>query len=147
MRKIILAVLALGLASIAQAHDEGHGPKLTANEAHPMNIGAAVAPVIAKNDESKVLHKAELVRKDGAAQLYLYDQSGKTATDLSAFDKSANGTLWSGAKNSRKKAEFTLQQKGGAFVGSLPKASPPYTVEVTLKKGNQALLTAFSNLE
>lgn len=146
-KQMILLAVALGLAAPSFAHDEGHGPKLSATEAQPNHAGAAVAPVVAKSDEKKMLHKAEIVRKDGTLQVFIYDKTGKTAANLAEFDKTATATVSWGAKKARKTTEVKLEQKDGAYVGTLPKASTPYNVEVNLKKGTQALLTSFQNLE
>ncbi len=150
MRKMFLTfALALGLSLAAQAHDEGHGPKVSDTGKY----GGVVASVVSKADagqgaHAQALNKAELVRSaDGTTRLYVYE-SGMKPADLKGFDAKAIGTLWSGAKGKKAKSEFTLEQKDGAFVGTMPKsATAPYTVEVTLKKGGKDLLAAFANLD
>lgn len=149
MKKMILTTaIALGLGFAAQAHDEGHGPKVSDTG----KFGGVLSSVVAKADADKgagasPVNKAELVRgADGTARLYVYDPSMKPA-DLKGFDAKATGTLWSG-KGKKTKSEFALEQKDGAFVGAMPKgAAAPYNVEVTLKKGGKDLLAAFSNLD
>lgn len=149
MKKTILsAVVSLGLLSTAQAHDEGHGPKLSDSG----KFGGVLASVVAKADADKgsgaqATNKAELVRSSDTARLYVYDKAMKPA-DLKGFDAKATGVVWSGAKGKKKKSEFALEQKDGAFIGALPKGIvAPYTVEVFLKAGGKELLAAFSNLD
>jgi hypothetical protein len=150
MTKMILAAaMTLGLATSAFAHDEGHGPKISDSGKY----GGIVSSVVSKAEAEKGAHaaamnKAELVRSgDGTARLYVYDTKMKLA-DLKGFDAKATGTVWSGGKGKKAKSEFTLEQKDGAFVGTLPKdAKAPYTLEVTLKKSGTDLLTAFANLD
>lgn len=149
MKKAILTtIVTLGLSLTAQAHDEGHGPKISDTGKY----GGVLASVVAKADAEKgagaqAVNKAELVRSsDGTTRLYVYDSSMKPA-DLKGFDAKAAATLWSG-KGKKAKADFSLEQKDGAFVGTLPKvAGAPYNIEVTLKKGGKDLLAAFSNLD
>lgn len=149
MRKVIkTTIVTLFLAVAVNAHDEGHGPKISDSGKY----GGVLSGVIAKADEdkgskAKNLHKAELVRSsDGTVRLYVYEV-GMKAADLKSFDLKATGSVFSG-KGKKKKVEFNLEQKEGVFVGNLPKAlTPPYDVEVNLKKGQNELLTAFANLD
>ncbi|MEK7355844.1 MAG: hypothetical protein AAB250_05315, partial [Bdellovibrionota bacterium] len=147
--KFMISALVLGLTATAQAHDEGHGPKTSDTGKY----GGVVSAVVAKADASKgakamATNKAELVRgSDGTVRLYVYDTTMKPA-DLKGFDVKAAGMVVSGSKKKMAKSDFALEQKDGAFVGTLPKElKAPYSVEVTLKQTDKELLAAFQNLD
>ena len=148
MKKIIMA-LVIVVSALAQAHDEGHGPKLSDTG----KFGGLVSAVVLKADAKKgakaaLLFKAELVRSaDGTARVYLYDTSMKQL-DLKGFDTKGSATLATKVKGKWKDTEFSLDLKGNAFVGKMPKiAKKPYNIDVTVKQGGQELLSAFDNLD
>jgi hypothetical protein len=148
MRKMFLtSALALGMSFAANAHDEGHGPKLKAADNAPKH-GGKVVSLIEKGNESTMVHKAELVRTDKKVQLFIYGGDVPPAEGLKDFSPKAKGVAWSGAKTNRKKHEFNLEQKDGAFVGTLPSgANPPLTVEVIVSKNGKEYLSAFPVVE
>lgn len=148
MKKLFIA-LTLGLATMAYAHDEGHGPKL----ADTGKFGGLVSAVVLKSQaklgaQATLLHKAELVRSaDGTVRVYLYDTSMKPI-DLKSFDARGSALLITSVKKKSKESSFALELKEGAFVGTMPKpASKPYNIDVTLKIEGKDLLSAFDNLD
>lgn len=148
MKNTIMA-LALCLCLQSQAHDEGHGPKISDTGKY----GGLVSSVILKSDSKKgakaaLVHKAELVRtSDGMAQVYLYDSEMKPL-DLTGFDTKGSAILGTKIKGKWKNADFKLELKDKAFVGTLPKIQGrPYDIDITLKHNNTELLTAFDNLD
>ena len=142
--------LSLGLGfTIAQAHDEGHGPKLT----DVSKQGGVVSPVIDLKDVKKgakaaVFYKAELVRdEDGMVNIYLYDKE-MNALDISKFEKVAKGEVETEKKGKYTKVPFALKLVEGVFTGQPPKPSTkPFNIDVTLKEGGKELLVAFDNLD
>jgi hypothetical protein len=148
MRKFVIAAVLVSAIS-AQAHDEGHGPKL----ADTGKYGGLTSAVVAREDaklgpKAALVHKAELVRSaDGTVRVYIYDQTMKQL-DLKSFDKAAAASIGAKVKGKWKTTSFSLDQKDGAFVGKMPKPeSKPYSIDVTLKEGAKDLLTAFDNLD
>lgn len=150
MKKIILvALMTMMVSSISQAHDEGHGPKVTDSGKY----GGILASVVLKAEASKgtqaaMLHKAELVRStDGTVRLYIYDVAMKPM-DLKGFDGKAKATLFGGSKGKKQNSEFLMEQKEGVFQGKMPKVlAAPYSIDVTLKASGKDLLVAFDNLD
>lgn len=148
MKNTIMA-LALCLSLQTQAHDEGHGPKISDTGKY----GGLVSAVVLKSEAKKgakaaLVHKAELVRtSDGAAQVYLYDTEMKPL-DLTGFDAKGTASLGAKVKGKWKNTDFKLELKDKAFVGTLPKIQGrPYDIDVTLKHNNTELLTAFDSLD
>jgi len=149
MKKMLLAVLLGMSAAVVQAHDEGHGPKLTDQGQQ----GGVVAPVIDKKESTKgakaaVVYKGELVRNDdGTVRVYLYDQA-MTPVDLSKFGAAAKGIVETEKKKKFTRTPFDLKQEEGAFVGAAPKpAVKPFNIDVIVKEGERELLVAFDNLD
>jgi hypothetical protein len=151
MKSPAILVMMLGLANLALAHDEGHGPKLT----DAPRQGGVISPVIDAKEaklgpKAKLIHKAELVRaEDGTVRVYLYDEAMKPL-DLAGFDGKAQGILE--YKKSKKdkswsKEKFELELKDGAYLGSPKKVtSKPFNIDVTMKKSGKDLLVAFDDL-
>jgi hypothetical protein len=134
---------------VSQAHDEGHGPKVT----DAGKQGGVVAPVVEAKDVSKgakakLVYKSELTRADdGTVRVFLYDEQ-MNPLDLGKFADSAKGVLE--AKKGKKwtKTPFALKKEEGAFVGKAPKATKkPYNIDVVVNEGGKELLTAFDNLD
>jgi len=136
------------LASVASAHDEGHGPKFVESSKQ----GGVTASVVDAKDaklgaKAALVYKAELIRaEDGTVRVYLYDKK-MTPLDASTFDKSAKAVLLAGKKKAKQMA-FALSLEEGAFIGKAPKApSKPFNIEITFKEGKRTLLAAFENLD
>lgn len=149
MIKKILFILTLALVGHAQAHDEGHGPKL----ADAGKYGGLVSAVVLKADAKKgakapLVNKAELVRAaDGTLRIYMYDATMKPL-DISTFDTKGTATIIAKVKKKMTETEFALQIKDGAFVGTMPTPkSKPYNVDIVVKQNGKELLTAFDNLD
>lgn len=147
---MIAALLSSILCSPAlQAHDEGHGPKVT----DVAKQGGVVAPVILAQDVAKgakaaLVHKAELVRTDeGIVRVYLYD-SEMRPLDLAAFSKEAKGYLEYKKNKKWTKTPFALAQEEGAFVGKPPKAGvKPFNIDIHVDEGGKNLMAAFDHLD
>lgn len=148
MKMTILALALVG-ASVANAHDEGHGPKLSDTGKY----GGLVSGVVLKADAKKgagaaLVHKAELVRSaDGTVRVYLYDDK-MAPLDLKGFDAKGSASLAAKVKGKYKESSFSLEQKENSFVGKMPKPEgKPYNIDVTVKENGRDLLTAFDNLD
>jgi hypothetical protein len=148
MKKVIM-ILAIGLAATAQAHDEGHGPKL----ADTGKYGGLVSAVVLKADAGKgsaaaLVYKAELVRSaDGTTRVYLYDTAMKPI-DSKGFETKGSASLAAKVKVKWKSVDFPLVLKDKSFVGTMPKPeAKPYNIDVTLKQDGKELLSAFDNLD
>lgn len=148
MKKLMM-ILAMCFAGMANAHDEGHGPKL----ADTGKFGGLVSAVVLKSDAKKgasapLVHKAELVRStDGTIRVYLYDTAMKPL-DLKGFDAKGSASLGAKAKGKWKDVAFGLDLKDGNFSGKMPKPhGKPYNIDVTLKQDGKELLSAFDNLD
>ncbi len=147
--KQTIIILALCFAGIAQAHDEGHGPKL----ADTGKYGGLVSAVVLKADAKKgagapLVHKAELVRSsDGTTRVYLYDSAMKPL-EMKGFDAKGTASLGAKVKGKWKDVAFNLELKDGNFSGKMPKPeAKPYNVDVTIKQNGKELLSAFDNLD
>ncbi|MBK9039770.1 MAG: hypothetical protein IPL83_11495 [Bdellovibrionales bacterium] len=147
--KILVLALAFCFAGATQAHDEGHGPKLSDSGKY----GGLVSSVVLKTDAKKgasatLVHKAELVRSaDGTTRIYLYDTAMKPL-EIKGFDTKGSASLGAKVKGKWKNTEFALEQKDNAFVGKMPKPEArPYNIDVTLKQDGKELLSAFDNLD
>lgn len=147
--KSLIMFLILGIASLAQAHDEGHGPKL----ADTGKYGGLVSAVVLKADATKgaaatLVYKAELVRSaDGTTRVYLYDTAMKPV-DSKGFDAKGSASLAAKVKGKWKSVDFPMVLKDKSFVGTMPKPeAKPYNIDVTLKHDGKELLTAFDNLD
>jgi hypothetical protein len=149
MKKFILAVLLGWGALSAQAHDEGHGPKLTDQGQR----GGVMAPVIDKKEnklgaKAAVVYKAELVRsEDGTVYVYLYDKE-MHPLEISKIPGQAKGIIETEKKGKFTRVPFALQQEEEAVIGMAPKpAMKPFNIDVTWKEGDRELLVAFDNLD
>lgn len=150
MRKTLaMSVIAMMVSVGAQAHDEGHGPKL----ADTGKYGGLVSAVVAKNDAGKgtkaaLIHKAELVRSaDGNVSVYLYDADMKPL-DIKSFDGKGSAVIGTKVKGKWKTASFDLTAKDKSFEGKMPKPEgKPYDIDVTIKENGKELLSAFDNLD
>lgn len=151
--KQLVIFLAL-IAGVANAHDEGHGPKLNDSPKQ----GGKLAPVIAANEVSRgeraqLIYKAELVRsEDDSVKLYLYDKEmyPLSQAQLTEFGKTAQATIEHVKKGKiAKTSKFSLDLQNGVFEGKLgerPKTQT-FNVDVKMKKGETDLLAAFDGLE
>lgn len=150
MKKMILTLaMTLVLSVVAQAHDEGHGPKI----ADTGKYGGLVSAIVLKQDaklgsKANLVHKAELVRStDSTVRIYLYDAKMAPLASNS-FNSKATASLASKVKGKWKDTSFDLELKDGVFTGKMPKPeSKPYNIDVVLKEGGKELLTAFDNLD
>ncbi|HEX4925187.1 MAG TPA: hypothetical protein VFV50_13930 [Bdellovibrionales bacterium] len=149
MTKILAAIVAIGLASGASAHDEGHGPKLTDSGKY----GGIVSGVINLKDAKKgakaeLVYKAELVRSpEGKVRVYLYDKEMKPL-ELAKIEPAAKGILGAKVKGKYKTDKFDLKLEGNTFIGDAPKApAKPYNLDFQFKEPDRELLTAFDNLD
>ncbi len=147
--KSLMMILVLGLAGAAQAHDEGHGPKL----ADTGKYGGLVSAVVLKADAAKgaaaaLVYKAELVRSaDGTTRVYLYDTAMKPV-DSKGFEAKGSASLAAKVKGKWKSVDFPMVLKDKSFLGTMPKPeAKPYNIDVTLKHNGKELLTAFDNLD
>ncbi len=147
MRNWILVLCAM-LASVAIAHDGGHGPKVTDTGKYGGLIsGVVLKSDFAKGEKAELVYKAELSRAEGTLRLYLYDKDMK-ALDLKAFEPSAKGVLGTRVKGKWTETPLQLELKGNAFLGKMPKPKGrPYNIDLTLSGNGQELLTAFDNLD
>jgi hypothetical protein len=148
MKKIILTSM-LMVSSLAFAHDEGHGPKLS----DAGKYGGLVSGVVLKSEAQKgssaaLIFKAELVRStDGTVRIYLYDEK-MAPLDLKEFGSKGSASLGAKVKGKYTEKTFVLEKKENAFIGQMPKPqAKPYNIDVTFKKGSSELLTAFDNLD
>ncbi len=139
------------LSTMAFAHDEGHGPKISDSPKQ----GGVVSGVIESKDASKgaqatLVHKGELARSDdGTVRLYLYDKQ-MSPLDVTGFSQEAKGVVEFKKKKTKKwtKVPFTLKLEEGVFVGKAPQAeSKPFNIDVKVNDGKRELLTAFDNLD
>lgn len=148
--KSILIATALVMTSLPiQAHDEGHGPKLSDTG----KFGGLVAAVVEKKEanlgaKAKLHYKAELVRSpDGKVQLYLYDAEFKPV-DASTWDKKGKASMASKKKGKWQSKDFDLTYDGKAFTGQMPELiGKPFNLDFVLKEKDKELLTAFDNLD
>jgi hypothetical protein len=147
--KILFIALALLFVGPIQAHNEGHGPKLSDSGKY----GGLVSSVILKSDakmgaSAALVHKAELVRSaDGTTRVYLYDTKMKPL-EIKVFDSKGSASLAVKVKGKWKNTYFVLEQKEKAFVGKMPKPEGrPYNIDITLKQDGKELLAAFDNLD
>jgi hypothetical protein len=147
--KNLLTTIIMALAFTAQAHDEGHGPKLSDTGKYGGLVSAVVAKADAKlGAKAPLVHKAELVRAaDGTVRIYLYDTTMKPL-DLAGFDARGSATLAALVKKKYKDTDFKLELKDGSFTGKMPKpAGKPYNIDITVKQNGKELLSAFDNLD
>lgn len=142
-------VFAMSLFVTVQAHDEGHGPKLSDTG----KFGGLVSGVVLKSEaklgsKAALVHKAELVRSsDGAVRVYLYGTT-MSPLDLKTMNGKAVASLATKVKGKWKSNSFDLELKDGSFVGKMPKPeAKPYNLDVVFKDGEKELLTAFDNLD
>ncbi len=143
------SVITMMICIGAQAHDEGHGPKL----ADTGKYGGLVSAVVAKNEAGKgtkavLIHKAELVRSaDGQVSVYFYDANMKPL-DIKFFNPKGTALIGSKVKGKWKTASFELTAKDKSFEGKMPKPEgKPYDIDVTIKENGKELLSAFDNLD
>ena len=147
-KQILLSLTGLAFATLVHAHDEGHGPKVSDTGRY----GGLVSAVVQKADAAKgagaeLVYNSELSRATDTVRVYLYDKDMKPL-DLKGFDKKADAILAAKLKGKWKDVKFTLELKGQAFEGKMPKAhAKPYNIDVSLKKDGKELLTAFDNLD
>lgn len=148
MKFLITLITVLSLGHPVLAHDEGHGPKVT----DAPKQGGVLAPIIEAKDsklgkKAKLVYKAELVRsEDGTARVFLYDDKMNPLL-LDGFEKKAGAILETG-KTKVKKVPFELTLAEDSFTGKIPTpSSKPFNIDVTYKKGDLSLLSAFDNLD
>ncbi len=144
---IAMLLAAFCYANAAQAHDEGHGPKL----ADTGRYGGLIAAVVDYKEADKgakaaLVHKAELVRsEDGTVRVYVYDTDLKPLA-LDNFEKKAEASLF--IIKTEESKSFDLLSDGKAFIGKMPAISKrPYNIDVTFRSKDKKLLTAFDNLD
>jgi hypothetical protein len=147
--RFLTAVLSAFVASVALAHDDGHGPALS----DAGKFGGIVSGVVLKSEASKGAHaglvyKAELARaQDGTVRVYLYNDKMQPL-DLKTVDAKATATLSAKVKGKYKNTAFNLEKKDGSFIGKMPKPdAKPYNIDVVFKEPNRELLSAFDNLD
>lgn len=150
MIRTLTATLLLA-SSLARAHDEGHGPKLTDA---PKQGGVLASVVLASQarlgPKAALVYKAELVRgEEGLVRMYLYDAS-LAPLRAAALSPKASAVLLTEKKGKTAKQPFSLEwdDAEGAYAGKLPKpARKPYNVDVTFDEGKRKLLAAFDGLD
>jgi hypothetical protein len=147
--RLLLAIALLLPASMAQAHDEGHGPKLS----DASRQGGVVAPVIDAKQSTRgaaaaVLYKAELTRsEDGTVRVYFYDKEMKPLPPAK-FGGKARGDLEFKKNKKWTKLPFTLTVEDDAFIGKAPPSkAKPFNIDIYLKDGPRELMAAFNNLD
>lgn len=123
MRKFLIAVFLFSMMTGAQAHDEGHGPKLT----DPAKYGGMIAPVIFKSDvdkgrKAKMQFKAEVTKNSaGKMRIYLYDTSMKPVKNVE-FEKLGGVVYFKDSKTGKSKdAKLSVTKKGEEISTQLPK--------------------------
>lgn len=149
--KRLLALTLLLTSSLALAHDEGHGPKLTDA---PKQGGVLTSVVLASQaklgPKAALVHKAELVRgEEGGVRMYLYDEA-LAPLKAEGLSPKAAAVLLTEKKGKTTKQPFALRWDPveGAYAGKLPKpARKPYNVDVTFDEGKRKLLAAFDGLD
>lgn len=146
--KLIVGVVGLFFSYSVFAHDGGHGPKLGDSGKYGGLVTAVVLKVDAdKGSKADLLFKAELVRTEGMARVYLYDKAMK-AVDLKDFGDKAEVTLGTKVKGKWKNVSFPVERKDNVFQGKMPNPeAKPYNLEFTWTKDSKALLAAFDNLD
>ncbi|MEY4615343.1 MAG: hypothetical protein RJB66_303 [Pseudomonadota bacterium] len=147
--RLILSAILLMFSLNSLGHDEGHGPKITDTG----RFGGLLSAVVAKAEASKGKHaalvlKAELVRTgDGLVRLYLYGPNMESL-DLKTFNQIAKAVVASKTKGKWVDVPFELTLKEKSFEGQLPKfEGRPFNIDISLKKNDRELLTAFDNLD
>ena len=147
--KKLLIILTIISASFANAHDEGHGPKL----GDQPKFGGKVAAVIDKSEikkgtKAKMLYKAELTKNNkNVVRVYLYDKDMKPIKPDSF--KEASGELQFKDRKTKKwgSHEISFTKKDGFFEGTLP-TNPrrPFNIDVSIGAKDKTLFMAFDNL-
>jgi len=150
MRKVTLLTVCVMMSwGIAQAHDEGHGPKL----ADSGKYGGLISAVVNRNDaklggKATLVYKAELVRSaDGTVRVYLYDQTLQPLK-MDALEKKGKGIMGAKKKGKFTTQEFEVTLEGNTFTGKMPTPfGKPYNLDFELNEKDRGLLTAFDNLD
>ncbi len=148
MKILSLCLMMFGTMNLSFSHDEGHGPAVKDYSRHGGKITAVIAASQAESGKgAELLYKAELVHKSKKqdVKVYLYDKNMK-AIDLSQFGKTIKGTqLERKAKN---EFELKLDPSGKFYTGKRPKNKRvPFTIELSLAKGDKKLFSAFEKLD
>lgn len=147
MKKLILMTALI--SQLVYAHDDGHGPKLGDQPEYGGKVTAVIdKDEVDKGTKAELLYKAELTKNNqNVVRVYLYDKKMKS---LKLDDVSeAYAELISKDKETQKwkKTKFSLEQERGSFSGKIPGTPQrPFNIDVTLKRGDQALFMAFDNL-
>ncbi len=135
------------LVSLTTFAHEGHddGPIGIATGKY----GGLVEGIVEKADKARFhdaiqLGKAELVRSaDGTTRVYIYDSKMKKV-DLSHLAPKGYAIVeWGKGQSSR----ITLEKSKKAFIGQLPRVTPPYAIEIYLKNKDVEIFTEFENLD
>ncbi len=148
MKKIIVALVFL-VSTLAFAHDEGHGPKLSESG----KFGGVLASVIDESEiklgnSAKRLYKAELVRSESnELMIYLYDEK-MNLHPLKSFEPEGLAKVEFKKNKKYIKTAFKLKLKGNHFEGIAPKPErKPFNIDVHLVEGAKKLFVAFDNLD
>lgn len=155
MKTLKFLVLFLSVPVAIQAHDGGHGPKLTDVGKH----GGVVTAVVAAEDrklgpKAKLIYKAELLRMaDRTIRFFIYDKN-MNPLDMGKFDASAKGLIETEKKKKVKEQPFKLSlnpkcaAKKACFMGKTPKpARKPFNIDIRFKEKGTELLAAFDSLD
>ena len=147
--KYILATILMTLNSLAFAHDEGHGPKLTQGG----KFGGVVASVIDEKDKSKGasavrVYKAELVRsEENEISLYIYDEK-MNLLPMSKFAKAGKGFVEIEKDKKHIVTAFSFTVVKNHFEGKAPKPEKrPFNIDMQFTEGTRSLFVAFDNLD
>lgn len=147
--KSVITVIFLVLSTLALAHDEGHGPKLTESG----KFGGVLASVIEEGDikkgpAAKRIYKAELVRsEENDVTIYIYDEK-MNIVPMSKFSKDGNGKLEIEKNKKFVTTDFKIVAKGNHFEGKAPRPEKrPFNIDVKFSEGTRDLFVAFDNLD
>lgn len=146
---VIFVCISFLIPYAAQAHGDGHGPKVS-----DVGIfGGAVSAVVKESDHAKgtkaeLVYKAELVRSgDGTVRVYIYDSKMKPL-NLTDFSKTAKASLISFVDGKEDVAKFSLSLSGKNFTGKAPKEkSKPFNLDVVFEEKGTKYLAAFDHLD
>lgn len=151
MKQFIIALAFMsGLISpFVDAHDEGHGPKLS----DLPKFGGTITAVISKDEiqkgpQAQALYKAELTKNNqNVVRIYLYDMSMKPL-QIENFGDTLGELKFKNPKTKKWVShEFKFSKKEGFFKGLLP-TSPrrPFSIDVFTQSNGRDLFMAFDHL-